>query len=259
MVDVRNGRPLPGRTPTDQVSQLVFRVAGPLRLDKVKVVLDFHGLRGLSAATREETARRNGITSPTLRRWVGDVEVAGRRLPLAVELSGEVARRSRSGEDHLSRCRVASTLGLREPMPPVVSVTPVPRPLERDLAAARTGMRVLSALGPLGLVDLIDSVSRSRRFRDRGTIGPGALSTALSSLGATVTSQGLWQAPAVEVSDRYRAIANAMRGQTWSRSAVIQILVRAGYSESSAGGRIVSVHPMLRHVGPDKYRLVGDS
>lgn len=258
MVDVRDGQPLPGRTSADLMSQLIFRVCGPLRLDRVHLVLDFHGLRGVPAATREVTARRNGTTAPTLRRWLEAVGEVGSSLPLTPELSGEVARRSRMGEDHLSRCRVARTLGLSEPMPPVVTVMRVPRPSERDLAAARTGMRVLGAIGPLTLAELTDSVRRSRRFRDRGSSSPEDLSIALGSLGATQTSQGLWQAPAGEVSGRDRAIADAMRGQTWSRSAVVEILVRAGYRESSAGGRIVSVHPMLRHIGPDQYRLVGD-
>lgn len=258
VVDVRDGQPLPGRTPADLLSQLAFRVCGPLRLDRVHLVLDFHGLRGQPAATRGVTARRNGIAEPTLRRWVQAVEKAGASLPLTTELCGEVARRSRPGEDHLARCRVASTLGLGEPLPPVARAVPELRPSARDIAAARTAIRVLGAISPLSLGDLVDSVRRSRRFRERGSVGPEDLAAALVHLGVTVTSQGLWQRPETGVSDRYRVIAEALQGRTWSRSSVIEILVRAGYRESSAGGRILSVHPMLRRIGPDQYALVGD-
>lgn len=255
---MRDGQPLPGRTPTDLLSQLVFRVCGPLRLDRVHLVLDFHGLRGHPAATREVTARRNRITEPTLRRWIQAVEKAGASLPLTTELCGEVARRSRPGEDHLARCRVANTLGLGVPLPPVTRTVPEFRPSARDIAAARTAIRVLGAIGPLSLGDLVDSVRRSRRFRDRGSVGPEDLAAALAHLGVTVTSQGVWQAPEVGLSNRYRVIAEAMRGRIWSRASVVKILVRAGYRESSAGGRIISVHPLLRRIGPDQYALVGD-
>jgi len=43
---VRDGVPLPGRFPTEVLSQLADRVFGPLHPDRVRVVLDYHGMDG---------------------------------------------------------------------------------------------------------------------------------------------------------------------------------------------------------------------
>jgi hypothetical protein len=39
---------------------------------------------------------------------------------------------------------------------------------------------------------------------------------------------------------------------------MIDILLAAGYRESSAVGRMSTSHPLFRRIGPDRYRLVGD-
>src|SRR5664279_6016082 len=46
---VRDGVPLPGRSPTEVLPQLAYRVFGPLHPDRVRVVLDYHGLDGQPA------------------------------------------------------------------------------------------------------------------------------------------------------------------------------------------------------------------
>ena len=51
---VRDGVPLPGRSPTEVLSQLAYRVFGPLRPDRVRVVLDYHGLAGHPAGRLAE-------------------------------------------------------------------------------------------------------------------------------------------------------------------------------------------------------------
>ena len=38
---------------------------------------------------------------------------------------------------------------------------------------------------------------------------------------------------------------------------MIDILTGAGYSATSAGGRMSSSHPLFTRTGPDRYRLVG--
>jgi len=40
---------------------------------------------------------------------------------------------------------------------------------------------------------------------------------------------------------------------------MIDILLTAGYSRSSAEGRMSSSHPLFERTGPDRYRLIGDS
>jgi hypothetical protein len=44
-----------------------------------------------------------------------------------------------------------------------------------------------------------------------------------------------------------------------TRAEMIDILVTAGYRESSATGRMSSSHPLFRRTGPDRYRLIGDA
>ena len=59
---MRDGLPLPGLTPQDVVSQLIHRVLGPLRPDRLRWVLDYHGLADEPAVALKETAQRNQIT-----------------------------------------------------------------------------------------------------------------------------------------------------------------------------------------------------
>jgi hypothetical protein len=39
---------------------------------------------------------------------------------------------------------------------------------------------------------------------------------------------------------------------------MIDALVAAGYAATSARARKISNHPLIRHVGPDRYRLLGE-
>jgi hypothetical protein len=49
----------------------------------------------------------------------------------------------------------------------------------------------------------------------------------------------------------------AHRGRDLTRAEMIDILLAAGYRESSATGRMSSSHPLFRRTAPDTYRLVG--
>lgn len=115
VLHVRHGTPLPGLTPAQLVSQLAHRVLGPLRLHRVRAVLDYHGLEGAPAHGQEQIAARYGVTAQSVSNWVTAVGAAGAHLPLTPEMATEVSRRSRPGEDHLGRTRVARTLGLPGP------------------------------------------------------------------------------------------------------------------------------------------------
>ena len=104
---VRDGVPLPGRSPTEVLSQLAYRVFGPLHPDRVRVVLDYHGLDGQPAGRLAEVAARRHVTSRTVSNRVAAVRAAGARLPLTDELIGQVTRASTPGDDHRARVRIA--------------------------------------------------------------------------------------------------------------------------------------------------------
>ena len=56
--------------------------------------------------------------------------------------------------------------------------------------------------------------------------------------------------------DRYRVIVDAAAGRDLTRADMIDVLVTAGYSRSSAIGRMSSSHPLFHRVGPDLYRVI---
>src|SRR6478735_6725450 len=117
---MRDGTPLPGRTPAQLVSQLAHRVLGQLRPHRIRAVLDYHGLRDTPAtAGQAEIAARYGVSVQSVSNWVTTVAAAGAHLPLSPETATQISRRSRPGEDHRGRARVASTLGLPRPARPL--------------------------------------------------------------------------------------------------------------------------------------------
>ena len=56
--------------------------------------------------------------------------------------------------------------------------------------------------------------------------------------------------------DRYRVIVDAAAGRDLTRADMIDVLITAGYSRSSAIGRMSSSHPLFHRVGPDLYRVI---
>ena len=137
--------------------------------------------------------------------------------------------------------------------------------LSRDLvssnvaAAAWSAARVLTAVGPLepGHSCTLRS-TRSRRFRHRTPFTATELGTALTAAGAEQGPDGRWHAPpGVPVPDRYRVIVERAAGRDLTRAGMIEILISAGYTRSSATGRMSSSHPLFERIGPDRYRLIG--
>ncbi len=112
---MRDGLPLPGLTPQQVVSQLIHRVLGPLRPDRLRWVLDYHGLAGAPAAGVDETARRNRITVGMMTVQTRNVRAAGAALPLHPAIVTAAIRPTHAYEDHLGRTRIARTLGLPDP------------------------------------------------------------------------------------------------------------------------------------------------
>ena len=193
----------------------------------------------------------------TVSNWVTTVAAAGAHLPLSPEMTTQINRRSRPGEDHRGRTRVASTFGLPPPARPL-SPAPAPRPrIPPDLwAAAGIAVRVLATLGPLPLPSLLGAVHRSRRFRARTPITGDQLADGLLAAHATL-ADGLWHAPAGAIApDRYRLVASTLGDRDVSRSELIEALVAANYTRSSAVGRTITTHPLITHIGPARYRLI---
>lgn len=252
---MRDGTPVPGMTPPAVLSQLTYRVFGPLRLDQVQTMLDYHGLTGRPAGTKLTVARLYGITPPTLTRWSRTLAQAGSRLPLTPELAAEIARRTRPGEDHLARTRIAATLGLATPagVPPSLTA----RLSQVDQAAAAIAVRVLATVGPLPQHTLHYAIARARRFRSLPTITTRQLTAALVEVGATRDDRGRWRAPAGrEAPDRYRALSAVAAGRHLTRTEMVDALVTAGYAPTSAHARKINNHPLIQHCGPNRYRVL---
>ena len=244
------------------LSQLAYRVFGPLRPDRVRVVLDYHGLAGHPAGRLAEVAARHGVTSRTVSNRVAAVRGAGTRIPLTGEVITEVTRGSIPGDDHRARVRAAGTFGLPAPVPPsrqgragfATPVTPA------ELKAARAAARVLAAVGPLPLDTLFAAVARSRRFRTRTSLSATGLAAGLTGVGATASPDGSWHPPpGTAVPARYRVIVDTADRRDLTRQEMILVLIAAGYSRTSAGGRMSSSHPLFTRTGPDRYQVIGSA
>ena len=259
---MRDGTPLPGKAPAEVLSQLAHRTFGPLRIDRVRASLDYHGLAGREARPQVDVAKRHGVTDSTLRAWRQRLAAAGSRQPLSVDLVTEIARRSRPDDDHLSRVRIASTFGFEPPEGPRRQPAPPPptRPLSSPGSASRIACRVLAAVGPQTLPTLVQSVHRSRRFRDhRRLIEGDDLAVALVEVGAVVDEQGRWHAPpGWPASVRDSRVVSTAAGRDLTRRELSEVLIAAGYSPVSASGRTVDTHPMIRKVAGDRYRIVSE-
>ena len=124
-------------------------------------------------------------------------------------------------------------------------------------AAAWSEARVLTAVGPLDTETLLEAIDRSRRFRHRTPVTTTELSTALTAAGAQQGPGGQWHAPPdVPVPDRYRVIVERAAGRDLTRAGMIEILISAGYTRSSATGRMSSSHTLFERIGPNRYRLI---
>jgi len=257
---MRDGVPLPGSTPAAVLSQLAHRVFGPLRPDRVRVMLDFHGLAGRPATSAAAVAKRHHLHPATVTNWAKALAAAGARLPLTDELTARVSRPSTLGEDHLGRTRIARSLGLPPPDRPVPPARPAPSgSSQADRRAAGIAVRVLAAAGPQTLSTLQAAIARSRRDRPRPTPTDAGLTAALRTLGAAPDETGLWRAPPDRVvSVRDRALRREVADRTVTRTAMIAALVRAGYTYSYADGRAINTHPLIHRVAPNSYRLIDE-
>ena len=252
---MRDGVPLPARTTPQLVSQLAYRVFGPLGTARARAMLDYHGLGGAPAGSRHDIATRYRVSHHTISAWSAALRAAGRRQPLTVELAADITRRSTPTQDHQGRVRIATTFGLPPPLPPHPPAAPARS--ASHAAAADTAIRILATIGPVTLPTLLHAVHRSRRFKPGPPLTTDQLSAALARAGATPDGEGRWQAPAqARAPQRFRALAATLGQQELSRRALAQALIAVGYTPSSAGGRIVTNHPLIQQVGRDRYRLL---
>ena len=57
---------------------------------------------------------------------------------------------------------------------------------------------------------------------------------------------------------RDRALRREVAGRTLTRTGMIAVLVRAGYTYSYADGRAIDTHPLIQRVAPNSYRLIDE-
>lgn len=171
---MRDGLPLPGSTPEMVMSRLTHLVFGPLHLDRVHTVLDYHGLVGHPAEQLAVLAARHKVSSRTVSARVRHVRAAAAGHPVDPRVTTTAARESTPADDHLGRVRIATTLHL--PLPPPAAGASIAIP-PSDLRAGHTGIRLLATVGPLDLGTLCTAVGRSRRFRIRDPLSPMQLAT----------------------------------------------------------------------------------
>jgi len=107
----RSGTPLPGLTVHELVSQLTWRVLGPLK-GRAKSVLDWAGLRGEPPATIEAVARRYFVTPQAVKHRIRRVAAAGAQLPLTDNLLAEVFGPPRPGENPVTHRRCGHLLSI---------------------------------------------------------------------------------------------------------------------------------------------------
>jgi len=163
---VRDGLPLPGTTPAQVLSQLAHRVSGPLRTERARTLMDYHGVGGEPAGTVAQVAARHAVSGRTLSNWVAALRAAGSRLPLSAELITQMTRRSAEGEDHLGRVRTSKTFGVPSP------ARPSPPSLARRAGAGRSA----------GSGDRLPNARRRRSATPdhpahRGPFGPAGFGT----------------------------------------------------------------------------------
>src|SRR4029079_6143712 len=113
-----------------------------------RIVWAVCGLRGRPAARLVQIAARHHVTSRTVSNNAATVRVAGARLPLSAPLIVEATRVSAPRADHLSRVRIATTLGLPAPPAAVVDESaPVGTAQPGHVTVARAAVRGRAAPG----------------------------------------------------------------------------------------------------------------
>ena len=110
-------------------------------------MLDYHGLLDHRAGPLVQTASRHRVTSSTVTNNVDAVRAAGHRQPLPAPLIADATRTSTPDDDHLSRARIAATLGLPTPAAaPITTPAPARAAPAAHLTVASAAVRLLGVL-----------------------------------------------------------------------------------------------------------------
>jgi len=245
-------------TPELVVTQAAYRLFGADHPDRVRTVLDYHGLGSHPADQLALLAGRHGVSVRTMTGRIQHLRAELAGVELHPRIIADATRPSAPGQDHLGRVRIATTLHLPAPaaVKPVAPVLPTVSPSQ--LAAGRAAIRLLATVGPLDLDTVFAAIARCRRFRVRDPLTARDLVAALDTLGATRGNDLLWHAPSgAEVPARYRSIVEAAAGIDLTRQQMIDVLIAAGYTPSSATGRMSSSHPLFERTQHDRYRIIG--
>jgi hypothetical protein len=240
------------------VIQATHRVFGSNHPDRVRAVLDYHGLDSRHADQLASLASRHGVSVRTMTGRIHQLRAAITDVELPPQIVAAVTRASTPNDDHLGRVRIATTLHLAAPASGKPLPLAAPSVSASHLAAGRAGIRLLATIGPLDIDAIVAAIGRCRRFRVRDPLTAKDLVAALDSLGATRGNDMLWHSPSgAEVPARYRCIVEAAAGFDLTRQQMIDVLIAAGYTPSSATGRMSSSHPLFERIDHDRYRIIG--
>lgn len=229
----------------------------------VAATLDYFGLLARRTDVGRVVAERHGVTARTLTNNVQVVRRAAElvRLPDAVPV--ELAADSIADDDHLARRRIALVLGL--PPPGRQQVRPeLPRPHQREpgplseRTVAGAAGRILAAVGPLTPEALADAIARSQRFRHPDSLDADQLVAGLIRSSTVIRDEDgrFSAAPGIEAPAAYERVVALAGAGPLTRQEMIAVLIKAGYSSTSANGRLSSSHPLFSSDGPDCYRIV---
>ena len=109
---MRDGVPLPGTTPPVILSQLAYRIFGPATPGSSPDDARLPRARRTPRGQHVSRGRSAWNHHPDIENWSKTLTTAGSRVPLHPNLVAELARRTKPGEDHLARVRIATTLGV---------------------------------------------------------------------------------------------------------------------------------------------------
>ena len=234
----RDGLPLPALTAGDATTQLVWRVLGPLPA-RVTPILEW-----------VSTGRAADWSDGMIGYWTGFVRLAGRRTPLQPPAGAELTD---PGRLHPVAVRQRSLFGLPEPSHARGRPS---TPGVRITRNARSAVRLLTAVGPLTITDLVDAHHRARQYRSDELLSADDLALGLTYLGAGYDpTTATWSAPAgAEATDADRQLLAALpAGQDYRRRDLVTALIEAGLSASTAHNR-VAWSPLIQKAGDNRYR-----
>ena len=218
-----------------------------------RIIAEWVGLAGPAPVTAQLLAGHE-IGASTLYRWRAVVTDHARLLSFPPGLVDELTRPSEAGEDHLGRRRRAWLLDL--PMP---AQRPAGDAGPEDRGLIRIVTRVLAALGPLPIAELVDAVRRTRtRSGHAHVVTPGQLAALIGTAdGMSIDPDGTCRltrpAPGYPPDLRLLELAGRSGRADHNRPQMTEMLAAIGYARSV--DTTLRWHPLLIHAARGRWRI----